>query len=140
MDNQQANKLLHLIYQLSHGDTTHIISRKNLGKPLGWSHKETKKNLKILTKEGLIRTIIFNSLCITDIGVAIAEQQLETQAETSPENINKLIAEHHRRLQKLKEKEARFGLNTPPEILTEIEDIEAELTSLHNKLNQENHN
>lgn len=136
MDNQQANELLRLIYQLSHGDTTHIINRKNLGEPLGWSQKETKKNLKILTKAGMIRTIIFNSLCITDIGVAVAEQQLETQSKTSPEDIKKLIAEHNRRLQKLKEKEARFGLNTPPEILTEIEDIEAELVELQTQLEQ----
>ncbi len=44
--------------------------------------------------------------------------------------INKLIQEHERRLQKLKEKEARQGINTPVEILTEIEDIEEKLRAL----------
>jgi hypothetical protein len=37
---------------------------------------------------------------------------------------------HQRRLFKLKEKEAMFGLNTPPEILMEIEDIEAKLANI----------
>ena len=63
MENRQANQLLGLIYQLSRGDTTHIISRKNLGKPLGFSPKETKQTLKMLTKEGLIRYILFDALC-----------------------------------------------------------------------------
>lgn len=42
----------------------------------------------------------------------------------------KIIKEKRRRLQKLKEQAARLGINTPPEILTEIEDIEAELETL----------
>jgi len=36
------------------------------------------------------------------------------------DNVKKLIIKHQRRLQKLKEKEAMLGINTPPEVLTEI--------------------
>ena len=46
----------------------------------------------------------------------------------------KLIYKHHRRLQKLKEKEAILGLNTPPEILIEIEEIEAKIAELESEL------
>jgi tetratricopeptide (TPR) repeat protein len=53
-------------------------------------------------------------------------QQSETQ---------ELITIHQRRLQKLKEKKATFGINTPPEILIEIEDIETELERLENLSN-----
>ena len=52
-------------------------------------------------------------------------QQLETE---------ELIKKHQRRLLKLKEKEATLGISTPPEILTEIEDIEAEIEHLREKL------
>lgn len=48
--------------------------------------------------------------------------------------ILKLIDKHQRRLQNLKEKKATFGINTPPEILTEIEDIEAEVEDLQEEL------
>lgn len=44
--------------------------------------------------------------------------------------LENLILKHQRRLQKLKERKATFGLNTPPEVLTEIEDIEAEIELL----------
>lgn len=42
----------------------------------------------------------------------------------------KLIATHSRRLQKLKEQQALFGIDTPPHLLLEIEDIEAEIEKL----------
>jgi hypothetical protein len=42
----------------------------------------------------------------------------------------KLLAIHQRRLQKLQEQQAAYGLNTPPEILIEIEDIEAQIRQL----------
>ena len=45
-------------------------------------------------------------------------------------DIKKLISKNERRLQKLKEQNAKMGLNTPAEILTEIEDIEAEIDAL----------
>ncbi len=48
----------------------------------------------------------------------------------SSEDSQKLIINHNRRLQKLKEKQAILGYHTPPEILTEIEDIESELGGL----------
>ncbi|MCB0166068.1 MAG: ATP-binding protein [Anaerolineae bacterium] len=45
-------------------------------------------------------------------------------------NTKKLISRHQRRLQKLKEMNATSGLNTSPEVLNEIEDIEAEIENL----------
>jgi hypothetical protein len=53
----------------------------------------------------------------------------------SQENdLRNLIVIRQRRLQKLKEKEASFGLNTPVDILTEIEDIETEIENLQGEL------
>lgn len=45
---------------------------------------------------------------------------------------NKIIQEKERRLQKLKERQAREGISTPPEVLIEIEDLERELAALKN--------
>ncbi|MCP4707583.1 MAG: toll-Interleukin receptor [Planctomycetes bacterium] len=52
------------------------------------------------------------------------------------DDIKKLISDHNRRLQKLKEQQARFGWNTPPEILNEIEAIEAKLEQLQTELEE----
>jgi nucleoside phosphorylase len=50
------------------------------------------------------------------------------------DDLNKLITEHQRRLQKLEIQKARLGINAPPEILIEIEDIEAETERLQTEL------
>jgi len=50
------------------------------------------------------------------------------------DDIKKLIANCERRLQKRKEQQALFGLDTPPHILTEIEDIETEIEKLQTEL------
>jgi tRNA A-37 threonylcarbamoyl transferase component Bud32 len=50
------------------------------------------------------------------------------------DDITKLLTKHQRRLQKLREQRAQFGINTPVEILTEIEDIEAEIEKLNAEL------
>lgn len=50
------------------------------------------------------------------------------------DDIKKLIAEKNRRLQLLKQREAKFGAQTDPHILIEIEDIEAEIEQLQNEL------
>lgn len=50
------------------------------------------------------------------------------------DEIMQLIIRHQRRLQKLKEQQATMGLQTPPHILTEIEDIEAEIEGLQKEL------
>ena len=42
----------------------------------------------------------------------------------------KLLTIHRRRLNILKEQAALFGANTPPHILLEIEDIEAQIAAL----------
>ena len=46
------------------------------------------------------------------------------------DDIQKLLVLYNRRLQKLREQEALKGLNAPPEILIEIEDIEAKVAQL----------
>ncbi len=46
------------------------------------------------------------------------------------DHLQNLISEHNRRLQLLKERMARLGRETPPSVITEIEDIEGELTGL----------
>ena len=51
-------------------------------------------------------------------------------------DLKELIVRNQRRLQKLKEKEAAYGLETPVHILTEIEDIEAELEQLRVELDE----
>jgi hypothetical protein len=51
------------------------------------------------------------------------------------DDTRKLIIEYQRRLQKLKEQKAKLGINTPPAILTEIEDVETEIEQLHIELN-----
>ncbi len=54
-----------------------------------------------------------------------------------PEDTQKLIVRYARRRQKLREREALDGKNTPPEILMEIEDIEEKLRQLGAELNAE---
>lgn len=51
-----------------------------------------------------------------------------------PTEMHKIYVAHQRRLLKLKEKEANFGLSAPPEVLTEIEDIEQKLAELEPQL------
>jgi predicted nucleic acid-binding Zn-ribbon protein len=46
------------------------------------------------------------------------------------QSIETIIREHRRRLQILKQRKAQLGITTPPEVLTEIEDIESQLEEL----------
>lgn len=50
------------------------------------------------------------------------------------DDLQKLIAEHERRLQKRKEQKARFGISADPSIDIEIEDIEAAIAQLQTEL------
>lgn len=50
------------------------------------------------------------------------------------ENLQRLITNHQRRLQKLKETQALQGYNTPPDVLLEIEDIEETIQELQTSL------
>jgi hypothetical protein len=52
------------------------------------------------------------------------------------DDIKKLISNHSRSLQKLKERQALEGLATPPHILIEIEDTEEKIKNLQKELNQ----
>jgi hypothetical protein len=51
-------------------------------------------------------------------------------------DLQKLITEHSRRLQKLKELQARKGIDTEPHIFVEIEDLEAEIENLQAELSE----
>ncbi|MBE7553984.1 MAG: hypothetical protein HS126_23200 [Anaerolineales bacterium] len=53
---------------------------------------------------------------------------------SSKDDIKRLVEQHNRRLQKLREQQASFGLHTPVHILTEIEDAKAEIESLWTEL------
>ncbi|MCP4409130.1 MAG: hypothetical protein GY807_15510 [Gammaproteobacteria bacterium] len=50
------------------------------------------------------------------------------------DELQKLISEHNRRLQILEERLARQGIETPPSVITEIEDIKTELAELQTEL------
>jgi hypothetical protein len=50
------------------------------------------------------------------------------------DNLKRLIIKNQSRLQILQEQEATYGLNTPPHILTEIEEIQAEIAELQAEL------
>ncbi len=50
------------------------------------------------------------------------------------QEIKNLIERNQRRLQKLLERQAQSGIDTAPEILTEIEDIESKIAQLQNEL------
>lgn len=68
------------------------------------------------------------------IQVPITSQTRQGIRMSRKDDIKKLVAEYQRRLHKLKLQEARFGINTPPETLTEIEDIEAKIKRLQREL------
>lgn len=51
-------------------------------------------------------------------------------------NIKRLIDQHNRRLQVLKERQAQMGLETAPSVITEIEDIEARISELQGLLSE----
>jgi hypothetical protein len=51
------------------------------------------------------------------------------------EQLQKLITTNTRRLYKLQQQAAAYGLSTPPEIQLQIEDLEAEIAELKQKLN-----
>jgi hypothetical protein len=75
MQDEGSSELLQLIYRLSGGDTNEIISKKNLGRPLGLSQQETNRLVNELVAEGMVRHILFNALCITHLGVLAAEPE-----------------------------------------------------------------
>src|ERR687883_295066 len=49
-------------------------------------------------------------------------------------DLEKLISEHIRRLQKREEQQARYGIAAEPHILLEIEDIQAKVAELQEEL------
>ena len=83
MQNRDHDKLLQLIYRLSGGRTEEIIAKKGLGKSLGLSQQQTDIALERLSNQGMIKPIIFNSLCITHLGVHEAEKNHSSATELS---------------------------------------------------------
>lgn len=57
-------------------------------------------------------------------------KEKESNVLVKAQGVRELIRNYERRLQKLQEQKSKFGLNTAPEILMEIEDIEAEIKRL----------
>ncbi|OQY35747.1 MAG: hypothetical protein B6243_04620 [Anaerolineaceae bacterium 4572_5.2] len=55
---------------------------------------------------------------------------------TRENGLQKLLIKYGRRLQKLKEQQASFGLHTSPHILTEIEDLEVRIEVLQTELTE----
>lgn len=53
---------------------------------------------------------------------------------TDKQEIQNLINEHKRRLAELEKKQARLGINTPPEVVNEIRDIKDEIERLEQEL------
>jgi hypothetical protein len=56
-------------------------------------------------------------------------------ADTNPAHVQRLLDLHTKRLRVLEEQAARTGYNARPEVLTEIEDIRAEIARLRTLLN-----
>jgi WD40 repeat protein len=75
-------------------------------------------------------------LNIRSIAICNLQSAICNCAMSRHDEIDKLIELHQRRLHKLREQRAALGLHTPPHILTEIEDVEAEVAQLHAELNE----
>jgi hypothetical protein len=52
----------------------------------------------------------------------------------TPEQLRELIAIHRKRLYFLEQRRARYGINTPPEVLMEIDEIQGEIEALQRQL------
>lgn len=75
-------------------------------------------------------------------GKLVSGEKVETSAvpqavgrEEEVEQLQTLIATNTRRLYKLQQQAASYGLSTPPEIQIQIEDLETEIAELKQKLN-----
>ena len=55
-------------------------------------------------------------------------------ADADENDLKTIIGQKRRYLNKLKEQQAAFGLHTPPHVLIQIEDLEAEIEDLQSKL------
>lgn len=84
--------------------------------------------LERLEKENLL---ILGSLTGKKNGEPIKLEELLGQGKA---RLRALINRHQRRLDKLKNRQAAAGTNSPAELLTEIEDIEAEIVKLQGRL------
>lgn len=60
----------------------------------------------------------------------VADDIASDWADEQVQAINARIEEHERRLRVLEDQQARMGISTPPEVVTEIEDIKATIAEL----------
>jgi hypothetical protein len=68
-------------------------------------------------------------------GEAVGKPSAMRDPETAAKHIRNLVKQKTRRLHALQEQEALYGISTPPEIRIQIEDLEAEIVELKEKLN-----
>jgi hypothetical protein len=67
---------------------------------------------------------------------AVSDAIASDWADEQIQEINNLIEEHERRLQKLLAQQAQLGISTPPQILNEIEDIQHQIAGLQKQRSQ----
>jgi hypothetical protein len=60
----------------------------------------------------------------------ITREPSKPKSKDMPQNAQTVIIAKKRRLEKLEERQAIMGISTPPEVLTEIEDLRREIGEL----------
>jgi hypothetical protein len=138
MQDENSIKLLYLIYRLSRGNTNEIISKRNLGKSLGLSQEQTDRAVNVLVKEGMVKHILFNALCITHIGVYEAERSTlsttEGQRIGEPDPHQPSPSEGHSSVpQQIRTTIAILFLSADPSDLTRLR-LGEEAREIHEKL------
>lgn len=133
-----------------------ITSREDGIKELIENYQYRLRNLKLQEEVDGLDTAPNVLVEIEDIRVTIEKLQAELSSleqvddnqlkdavlETRPkqtlhrDDIEQLIANHQRRLQKLKEQRALYGIVTPAEILIQIEDLEVEISNLQTQFQE----
>ncbi len=69
-----VERVLAQVYALSGGEAEVILKRRELGAGLDLPQREVRHALQVLIRQGLVRPILFRSLCLTRAGLAAAER------------------------------------------------------------------
>ncbi len=86
----------------------------------------------------IIAIVLVIGVCLALLfKVAVIGGPKEITPQTRIEHVRKLIIQKTRRLQALEVMVARKGISTPPEVITEIEDLRKEISGLEQELEQE---
>jgi hypothetical protein len=81
--------------------------------------------------EASIQALLDKQVTIKEAVAEAISLDIERSSEVMPKlDVEKLIAIHIRRLQKLQEQRAMYGSSVDPRVLLEIEDIEKEIARL----------